>query len=191
MPREKMDFKSLYSTETGKMLHTLVQNTLYNLNATVLQNIPLYVPEYNIKGEADVAIIDPHRNNVIHLIDIKTMRNYPWSKRFGKKDNRDAHADDGYELQVGTYHLGLQRLFPEKEIKDYLLYLRKESGSLRIRQLNIDYNLVHEYWIELGKYIEKRKEGKIRPIIGTFPTPYMEWECRVCPYKGICLATKN
>ena len=187
-PKADMEYKGLYSTTIGTYIHNVIQAAISSRQENVsIQNFRVDIPELNLLGELDLLLIDS-RNKQINLYDFKVIGNFPWSLKFGKKKNQDKPSEQ-YQLQIATYTYGLSQLFQEYTINPYLIFIKRETGA--IKAISIDNNYINkaiQYWKEVNEYLEQRVA---KPIIGKYPTPIYDWECKYCAFYQYCQGDKE
>ena len=100
---------------------------------------------------------------------------------FGRVKNRDPMPSVNYQLQLGTYALGMMKESDTKEdnVEMGLIWYKKDDST--IKQQIIENNWIDNanyYWTDIYESIEE--EGK--PKLGSYNTPVYDWECKYCPY---------
>ena len=145
-------------------------------NVTVYSEHRIELPELKVVGHLDIGIDTEHS---IYVYDIKTAHSFKWKKMFGR--NIDPNPSVNYQLQLGTYALGLMTQLDKKDsdVELGLIWYRKDDSMMKVQL--IDSNWIDQaffYWVELGETIEE--EGQ--PEIGSPNTPVYKWECKYCPY---------
>mgnify|MGYP003656889238 FL=1 len=126
--------------------------------------------------------------STMEVYDLKTMASFKWSKMFGHIKNRDKNPSRNYELQLGTYALGLQKENDDWEYALYIVYYKKDNSMLKPVQISNTYITEAKlYWEQLN---ESTENGTLDPedlIAGSAPsTPVYEWECKYCQFSPIC-----
>jgi hypothetical protein len=175
----------------GDLVHGDIQEAIskwFNLNSqpgdTLLIEKEIRLPEFNVRGFLDVGYI---RGTELHLYDIKTAASFKWQKTFGQKQNRDMNPSLNYELQLGTYALGLLEEFPElKTIHLHLVWYKKDNSDMRTMPIEAEYiERAKEYWTE----VNKNAGCQLIPFID-LDCPVAEWECRYCDVSHECTSPK-
>ena len=73
----------------------------YNINFKTEYQI--IIESLNVMGSADIVLLDSE--GTASVLDIKTTHSYKWKMMFGR--NKDPKPSRMYELQLGTYALGV------------------------------------------------------------------------------------
>lgn len=188
MPR-----KSRRLLRLGTIVHKDFEDALteHSLNQDdyIMCEYEVEIPKYNVHGTLDIMYMNKETEE-IEIYDLKTAASYKWSKMFGFKKNRDPNPSINYELQIGTYALGIQNN-PLSEGWDYALFLawyKKDNSTMKIVKISNDYiTNADEYWKELN---EVTADGHLPPdelIAGSAPNvPVYEWECKYCQFAYHC-----
>ena len=172
------------------------------------------IPELKVIGHLDHCVVIKDNNKVdIYVGDLKTLASYSWTKKFGrdaKKRGINVHSILGhYELQVGTYALGmLLQIAPETfepmlekpamfdSIDDFenditlkIVWYNKNDSRMNITQIpNEAIKTALVYWQDLNDFIEECSDDIICDIPpgGGVGIPMMDWECNYCQFSKIC-----
>jgi len=138
------------------------------------------LPEIKVVGHLDIGIISKDADR-IKIYDLKSCGAWKWRMKFGRKP--DKNPSTNYELQIGTYGMGLGR---EHEITDVdlsLLWYNKDTSAMR--EENIDSIWIEEafeYWTDLNEVVDSiSKPEELTP--GDPNVPIYAWECKYCEYK--------
>ena len=110
------------------------------------------------------------------------MATYPWKKKFGLKKNREPNPSIKYELQVGTYALGLESKLSLPVDNIDITYYKKDDSSFKFVNIDKKYKKkAKEYWEEVAT-VCKQSLRDIEPgeHLGV---PFESWECNYCQYK--------
>ena len=105
---------------------------------------------------------------------------------FGK--NRNAKPSRNYELQVGTYGLGVAKEFEldEQDIELSLIYYKKDDSLMReVSVKNIWMHNASDYWMDLNETLDEVDDVSDMPREST-NCPVESWECRYCQFETIC-----
>lgn len=180
--REKkpLDFNVKIKLYQGVLWHEIFgQVTLPDKD--ILSEFKIEIPELNVQGFLDKAVID--KTKTIFLYDLKTTASYAYSKRFGK-NKKDKSGFQ--EMQLATYGMGLERLYPNYRIKTYILWLVPDSGRTKVEE--IDYakykKMAYIYWLDAKKFTSMNHDNLVPGE--TFGVPFESWECSYCSYSHIC-----
>ena len=182
---EKRDLKpqELITLRLGTIIHEDIQNLLSDKENLIFE-FPITIPELNVTGHIDALEIN---KDEIIIYDFKTIKSYAFKRRFGLKKNRDPNPSDKYEMQVATYALAIKRLFPNKTIKAYIVYIRKDDA--RFNTVKVDLNIymqkAYDYWETVNDFYERNKD-KVELKKEMMYCPIENWECKYCPYNYIC-----
>jgi|TARA_B100000315_G_C14562195_1_gene581078 CRISPR/Cas system-associated exonuclease Cas4 (RecB family) len=144
------------------------------------------LPVLKVVGHLDMALID-HEESKAYLWDIKTVHSFKWKKQFGHMKNRDPNPSVNYELQLGTYAMGLANDYEVDDVEMNLIWYNKDTSSLKTKRINE--NFVDEamiYWTDLIESLEDIIEPEeLKPGI-TPGVPVQEWECKYCQFAKHC-----
>ena len=117
---KEMDDKSKRLLRLGTIVHEDIQKAieLYQSNNLPSKDEEVLSQEYNINfkteyqivieslnvmGSADIVVLDSE--NTATVLDIKTTHSWKWKMMFGR--NKEPKPSRMYELQLGTYALGI------------------------------------------------------------------------------------
>ena len=142
------------------------------------------IEELNVMGSADIVLLDNEKT--ASILDIKTTHSYKWKMMFGK--NKDPHPSRMYELQLGTYALGVcnQENVNPDSISLYLVYYKKDDSSMKYVDVSpVWMDNAAEYWVTLNETLSLVKEEADLPR-DTLNVPIENWECRYCQFESIC-----
>ena len=160
-------------------------NKLEDKVIKVFSEKEVVIPEINVVGHLDIAI---EHGAEVSVYDVKTVASYKWSKQFGWKKNRDKNPSTNYELQLGTYGIGLAN---ELEIEPHKVYLylawyNKDNSGMKIKEVPAFWmDNAFEYWTDLIETQEKSENDPSKIMPGTPNVPVMNWECKYCEFKDI------
>ena len=142
------------------------------------------IEELNVMGSADIVLLDSE--GTASVLDIKTTHSYKWKMMFGR--NREKSPSRMYELQLGTYALGVcnQENVNPDSISLYLVYYKKDDSSMKYVDVNpVWMDNAAEYWVTLNETLSLVKEEADLPR-DTLNVPIENWECRYCQFESIC-----
>jgi CRISPR/Cas system-associated exonuclease Cas4 (RecB family) len=142
------------------------------------------IEELNVMGSADIVLLDSE--GTASVLDIKTTHSYKWKMMFGR--NKDRNPSRMYELQLGTYALGVcnQENINPDSISLYLVYYKKDDSSMKYVDVNpVWMDNAAEYWVTLNETLSLVKEEADLPR-DTLNVPIENWECRYCQFESIC-----
>ena len=142
------------------------------------------IEELNVMGSADIVLLDSE--GTASVLDIKTTHSYKWKMMFGR--NKEKSPSRMYELQLGTYALGVcnQENINPDSISLYLVYYKKDDSSMKYVDVNpVWMDNAAEYWVTLNETLSLVKEEADLPR-DTLNVPIENWECRYCQFESIC-----
>lgn len=141
------------------------------------------LPEIKVVGHLDIGIVYKDEEK-IHVYDLKTCGAYKWRLKFGRMQNRDKNPSVNYELQIGTYGMGLGREFEITNIDLTLLWYNKDTSMVRNESINSYWiEEAYEYWLDLNEVAEEVEKPE-ELIPGESPNvPVYGWECKYCEFK--------
>ena len=170
----------------GTIVHKDIENAVSMYRASnktddviIYSEHRIELPEINVVGHLDLAV---NTIDKIYVYDIKTAHSFKWKKIFGR--NIDPNPSVNYQLQLGTYALGLMTQLDRKDadIEMGLIWYRKDDSMMKVQLIDTDWiQNAFFYWVELNEAI--KEEGK--PKIGSYNTPVYNWECKYCNYHKI------
>ena len=101
--------------------------------------------------------------------------------KFGRKP--DKNPSTNYELQIGTYGMGLGREYDITDVDLSLLWYNKDTSAMREENVNsIWMEEAFEYWTDLNEVVDSiSKPEELTP--GDPNVPIYAWECKYCEYK--------
>lgn len=182
---DEIDSNSLYKMRLGTLVHDDIQSAikLYYNDHIVATEMEIELPELNVRGYLDIGVIN---DDSIELMDIKTMHSYSWKLKFGREKNRDKNPSTKYELQLGTYALGIQKRVNKKVNKMTLIYYKKDDSLIKFVDVPLSFmDKAREYWEDVNKMTKKYDINTMVP--GEFiDIPVEEWECKFCQYASKC-----
>jgi len=179
------DVRPLRVMRLGTIVHKDLENAVSMYNASNKDDEIIYsehrieLPEINVVGHLDLAVSTVDK---IYVYDVKTAHSYKWKKIFGR--NVDPNPSVNYQLQLGTYALGLMTQLDRKDadVEMGLIWYRKDDSWMKVQLIDEEWiQNAFFYWVELNEAIQE--EGK--PKIGSYNTPVYNWECKYCPYHKI------
>ena len=196
-----MDDKSKRLLRLGTIVHEDIQKAieLYQSNNMPSKNEEVLFEEYNVNfkteyqivieslnvmGSADIVVLDSE--NTASVIDIKTTHSWKWKMMFGR--NREPKPSRMYELQLGTYALGIleQEEIEYDNISLYLVYYKKDDSMMKpVNVNNVWMDNAAEYWASLNDTLDMVKEESDLSR-GSLNVPVEDWECRYCQFEPIC-----
>ena len=184
---EKRELKpqELVTLRFGTIIHEDIQKLLSDKEDLVFE-FPITIPELNVTGHIDALEIDTGSDEII-IYDFKTIKSYAFKRKFGLKKNRDPNPSEKYEMQIATYALAIKRLFPNRNIKAFIVYIRKDDARFNVVEVdsNIYMQKAYDYWETINNFYERNK-NKIELKRGMMYCPVESWECKYCPYNYIC-----
>jgi len=138
---------------------------------------PIYIKDLKVRGYIDLVIEDT--DGKIFVYDIKTMNNWAWRYKFGRKKSK-GEASIHQELQLATYGLACKDEFGRIDGL-FLIFYNKDTSVLKTVEISKDRLLsTISYW-------NKIKELHIAlPILKKNESPIYDWECKYCNFNTQC-----
>ena len=193
MSEPPMDDRVMRLLRLGTIVHTDIQTAITdseemsNIKYQIMMEKRIEIPELNIVGHVDIAIIDKD-NGDLKVMDIKTCASYKWRMKFGRKP--DKKGNPGYNMQLATYTEAFKRRDDTYgRIDMSLLWYNKDTSALREEPIPVQWiEDAIVYWEELNDYVDsidvdENNWDKLKP--GTYGIPMENWECRYCGFKDI------
>ena len=187
--------KNRYSNFEATDKDSSADSQMLETKIRIFMEHKIEIPELNVVGHLDIAVIveHPDGNTIGYLMDIKTSHSWQWRKRFGLRKNRDPNPSTNYELQLGTYGIGLTSQYVLDEINLSLEWYKKDNSAFKTVKINSDnwMSSALEYWTNLNEVHEDVQDiddlvpwvSSMVPAHGSKDNP---WECNYCPYKSKC-----
>ena len=179
------DVKSSRVMRLGTLVHRDIEKALHFYSdkfgfkdAKIYSEHRVEIPEINVVGHLDIAV-DADK---IYVYDLKTAHSFKWKKIFGR--NVDPKPSVNYQLQLGTYGLGMMNYLDRKgdEVELGLIWYKKDDSMMKIQTISDEWiDNAFLYWVELNEALEDDKV----PEVGNYNTPIYNWECKYCPYHKI------
>jgi len=176
----------------GTIVHKDFENAMNKYIKEEKQEYKIYsekrveLPEINVTGTLDIAVHSEEEDS-IDIYDIKTVASYKWRKQFGRIVNRDKNPAVNYELQIGTYAMGLANELeadPDK-IYMYLAWYNKDNSTMKIKEIpSFWMDSAFNYWTDLLEAQENVGNDPSLMIPGTHDIPVANWECKYCEFQG-------
>ena len=161
-----------------------ISNDLNEYDVSFHTEYGVLIEELNVLGSADIVLLDSE--GTASVLDIKTTHSYKWKMMFGR--NKEKSPSRMYELQLGTYALGVcnQENINPDSISLYLVYYKKDDSSMKYVDVNpVWMDNAAEYWGTLNETLSLVKEEADLPR-DTLNVPIENWECRYCQFESIC-----
>ena len=192
MAEPPMDDRVMRLLRLGTIVHEDIQDAITNspemsnIKYKIMMEKRIEIPELNIVGHVDVAVIDKDTDS-LKVMDIKTCASYKWRMKFGRKP--DKKGNPGYNMQLATYTEAFKRTHnPSGNVSMSLLWYNKDTSALREEPVSTQW--IQDsitYWEELNDYVDGIDEelnfDNLEP--GTYGIPMENWECRYCGFKDI------
>jgi len=190
--QSELDDRVLRLLRLGTVVHADVEQALAEYkddNTEILTEQEIVVPDLKVVGHLDAALLNKDGSGEItsaEIYDLKTCASYKWRMKFGR--NKEKNPSFNYELQVGTYGLGVQAKYEVDDITLSLLWYNKDTSAMReqsIDALQWTSNAL-EYWETLTEALEDiTNPDDLIPGID-YGVPMMDWECRYCGFTDYC-----
>jgi len=139
------------------------------------------IPSFKVRGFFDVFLQDFSASTtdpLNRLIDIKTIGNFQWGKRFSKTNP----VESGHHyLQLGTYGLALKEKYGTLDSMS-LLYYNKDNSVMRESVVPLFYiDQAKRYWHSINE-----EHAKGLPPFNFGTSPVSKWICNYCQFKDHC-----
>ena len=180
----KLTLNYSLSNENKEYFISALLNKEYEYDVSFKTEYGVLIEELNVMGSADIVLLDSE--GTASVLDIKTTHSYKWKMMFGR--NREKSPSRMYELQLGTYALGVcnQENVNPDSISLYLVYYKKDDSSMKYVDVNpVWMDNAAEYWVTLNETLSLVKEEADLPR-DTLNVPIENWECRYCQFESIC-----
>jgi CRISPR/Cas system-associated exonuclease Cas4 (RecB family) len=146
----------------------------------------IVIEDLNVRGFYDVVVkdnINPNKEPLIRLYDIKSIGNYGFTKQFSNKYvNEDPES---YFMQLSTYGLAVKEKFGRLDSMD-LIYYNKNDSRMKKLSVPLDYlNKARRYW-----HVINDEHARGLPIFRLGTSPYKDWMCNYCQFKDHCKPPK-
>lgn len=162
----------------------------------ILTEKVIEIPELKVVGHYDIAVINESDGKIsVDIVDAKTCASYKWRMKFGR--NKDKNPSFNYELQVGTYGLGITSKYDADSITLNLLWYNKDTSAMRSVEIDAFEwtSKAMEYWANLNEALDETKDLSIDERLNelmpgvSYGVPMMNWECRYCQFIDYCGGT--
>ena len=191
---KEMDEKSRRLLRLGTIVHEDIEKAInwysavtslgFEYDVNLHTEYEILIKELNVMGSSDIVVVDNEKKACV--LDIKTTHSYKWKMMFGR--NREPKPSSMYELQLGTYALGVchQENIKPEDISMYLVYYKKDDSLMRpVEVNNVWMDNAAEYWLTLKEVLDMVKEEADLPR-DSLNVPVEQWECRYCQFEPIC-----
>ena len=194
---KEMDEKSKRLLRLGTIVHEDIEKAInwyssqlsgdvsvFEYDVNLHTEYEILIKELNVMGSSDIVVVDNEKKACV--LDIKTTHSYKWKMMFGR--NREPKPSSMYELQLGTYALGVchQENIKPEDISMYLVYYKKDDSLMRpVEVNNVWMDNAAEYWFTLNETLDMVKEEADLPR-DSLNVPIEQWECRYCQFEPIC-----
>ena len=177
--------KPLRVMRLGTIVHKDIEKainkyvTFHDIEYQVYTEHRIELPKIKVVGHLDVAV---SATDKIYVYDLKTAHSFKWKKVFGR--NVDPNPSVNYQLQLGTYGLGMINQLDRRdaEVELGLIWYKKDDSMMKVQLINSEWiDNAFFYWVELNEALEDDK----MPKVGDYNTPIYNWECKYCPYHRI------
>lgn len=190
--RKPFEFRVKALLRDGTLFHSDMEkaNTHYDWPEQMLVMIEkdISIEKLSVLGRLDLALLNL-KTGKVKVTDYKTVNSYKWRLKFGLKKNRDKSPSKMYELQVGTYALGIAE---EHDIRyeDFeleLLWKNKDTSAMKEEEIDWAFIRMAElYWEDLNEALEDITSPEDLIPYETFGVPMEHWECKYCAYLEQC-----
>ena len=176
----------------GTIVHADIETAVnqyveHNKDVNIITESEIEIPELKVVGHLDIATVTNNDDEVsVDIYDVKTCASYKWRMKFGR--NREKNPSFNYELQVGTYGLGIQALYDTDNITLSLLWYNKDTSAMRKQEIDAVQwtSAALEYWTECTEALEGVTDPDTMMPGLDYGVPMMDWECRYCGFTKHC-----
>tara|TARA_R100000808_G_scaffold25026_1_gene60583 strand:+ start:174 stop:890 length:717 start_codon:yes stop_codon:yes gene_type:complete len=181
---QPMDERTMRVLRLGTIVHSDIEKAIVeeskNLDESMVKIYSekrIELPELNVVGHLDIGVHLPPENKLF-VYDVKTAHSFKWKKVFGR--NIDPNPSVNYQLQLGTYGMGLGRELECQDVDLGLIWYKKDDSRMKLQAIDsVWLDNAYEYWVELNETLDDNV-----PSPGSTNAPVYNWECRYCPFKG-------
>ena len=188
-----LDPKSRRLLRLGTIVHKDLEKAMkcHSSNSSPMSKIEInpehkvLIDELGVTGTADLVVYDGN-NNKAKVYDYKTAHSYKWKMMFGR--DKIGKPSRNYELQIGTYGLGVAKEYEldEYDIELFIVYYKKDDSLMRsISVNNIWMHNASDYWMDLKETLDEVHGASDIPREST-NVPMESWECKYCQFETIC-----
>jgi CRISPR/Cas system-associated exonuclease Cas4 (RecB family) len=174
-------------TIVHKDFETAINDKKDQLETTtdLLTEYEIIIPELKIVGHLDIALVN-HKEKRVDIYDLKTTGGYKWRLLFGRKP--DPNPSFMYELQIGTYAIGLMNKYDNYNYTLSLIYYNKDTSAMKVVKKEATHwiDKALEYWTDLNETLDNIDNDKDLLPGGSMGTPMYDWQCRYCGFKEHC-----
>ena len=188
----ELDDRVLRLLRLGTIVHSDIETAVNqyvknNKDVNIITESEIEIPELKVVGHLDIATVTNNDDEVsVDIYDVKTCASYKWRMKFGR--NREKNPSFNYELQVGTYGLGIQALYDTDNITLSLLWYNKDTSAMRKQEIDAVQwtSAAIEYWTECGEAVNSVTDPETMVPGLDYGVPMMDWECRYCGFTKHC-----
>ena len=192
--QNELDDRVMRLLRLGTIVHADIEKALNqyasnNDDVTILTEKEIVLPDLNVVGHLDAALLNYEGKDCIsaEIYDLKTCASYKWRMKFGR--TKEKNPSFNYELQIGTYGLGIQAMYEVDDVSLSLLWYNKDTSAMREQKIDALQwtDAAMEYWTTLAETLEvvEDPESDLMPGID-YGVPMMDWECRYCGFTNYC-----
>ena len=168
--------KALLMMKLGDSLHEIIQDAAHNEDP---QNTLI---EFFMKNEElkVCGSLDLYLKKEKHLMDIKTVHTYKFSRMFGR--NKETKPAEHHEMQLGTYGMMLEEAgYPVEKIS--IMYINRNDGRIQEKDVSLDFiEYAQGYWATVNMEMEYGPDD----YNDHFMLPMYDWECNYCSFADNC-----
>jgi hypothetical protein len=190
--QSELDERVMRLLRLGTIVHADIETAVnqyveHNKDVNIITESEIEIPELKVVGHLDIATVTNNDDEVsVDIYDVKTCASYKWRMKFGR--NREKNPSFNYELQVGTYGLGIQALYDTDNITLSLLWYNKDTSAMRKQEIDAVQwtSAALEYWTECTEALEGVTDPDTMMPGLDYGVPMMDWECRYCGFTKHC-----
>ena len=198
---DSIDYKSNRRMRLGTIIHKDFENALidyiksseqyHKSKMTIFKEYQIKIPELKVIGHLDYAI---RLGDQLAVADFKSIAAWGYTRRFGRKENREKNPSRHYEYQVCTYAIALANELEIENPQVYLMFYKKDDSTFKHSKVSPHYmDLAWNYWEELNDTIETLGEDitTIEPYSMANIPAQTKWDCDYCRYQIQCKGDSN
>ena len=193
--QNELDDRVMRLLRLGTIVHADIEKALkYYAEQTdcnkhqIITEEEIVIPELGVVGHLDAAILNIENDKCVsaEVFDVKTCASYKWRMKFGR--NKEKNPSFNYELQIGTYGLGIKAMYEVEEVSLSLLWYNKDTSAMREQKIDALQwtDAAIEYWTSLAQTLDDIEDpDELIPGVD-YGVPMMDWECRYCGFTQYC-----
>jgi|TARA_R110002167_G_scaffold112850_1_gene285554 hypothetical protein len=190
--QKELDDRVLRLLRLGTIVHADIEKALIEYETEddieIITEQEIVLPDIKVIGHLDGAILQKEGNEIVSadIFDVKTCASYKWRMKFGR--NKESNPSFNYELQIGTYGLGIQAKYEVDDITLALIWYNKDTSAVKVQEIDALKwtSEAQTYWEECAESIKNIEQAdELIPGVD-YGVPMMDWECRYCGFTKYC-----